>query len=45
MRIAAAPGLGSPSLPISWFEELVAAAAGGIINGGTDAKLDHIMTH
>ena len=40
-----APGLRSPSSPIGWLEELVAATAGGTINGGTDAKLDHIMAH
>jgi len=40
-----APGRRSPSLPISRLEELVAVAAGRTINGGTDAKLDHIMTH
>ncbi len=28
----------------SWLKELV-AAAGGIINGGTEANVDYIMTH
>ena len=29
---------------ISWLKELV-AATGGIINGGTEANVDYIMTH
>ncbi len=29
---------------ISWLKELV-AATGGIINGGTEANIDYIMTH
>lgn len=29
---------------MSWLKELV-AAAGGIINGGTEANVDYIMTH
>ncbi len=29
---------------ISWLKEVV-AAAGGIINGGSDANVDYIMTH
>jgi hypothetical protein len=28
----------------NWLKELV-AAAGGIINGGTEANVDYIMTH